>query len=116
MLRFVGPLITCSLALASTSAIAQAGATPPSASGEPATQRTEGRGAYQHPRKVLPVSSALHWNRRQERMSYRSIFLSVSLGRKVALTRSQSAPRVLRVLRNSCHAQPIGAGSVIRSM
>jgi hypothetical protein len=44
MLRFVGPLITCSLALASTSAIAQAGATPPSASGEPATQRTEGRG------------------------------------------------------------------------
>ena len=43
MLRLVGPLITCSLALASTSAIAQAGATPPSPSGEAAAQRTEGR-------------------------------------------------------------------------
>ena len=43
MLRLVGPLITCSLALASTSAIAQAGATPPSASGEEAAQRIEGR-------------------------------------------------------------------------
>ena len=43
MLRLAGPFITCSLALASTSAIAQAGATPPSASGEKAAQRTEGR-------------------------------------------------------------------------
>jgi len=43
MLRLVGPLITCSLALASTSAIAQAGATPPSASGQEEAQRTEGR-------------------------------------------------------------------------
>jgi hypothetical protein len=43
MLRLAGPFITCSLALASTSAIAQAGATPPSPSGEAAAQRTEGR-------------------------------------------------------------------------
>jgi hypothetical protein len=43
MLRLVGPLITCSLAIASTSAIAQAGATPPSASGEESAQRIEGR-------------------------------------------------------------------------
>ena len=43
MLRLFGPLIACSMALASTSAIAQAGATPPSASGEEAAQRTEGR-------------------------------------------------------------------------
>ena len=56
MLRFVGPLITCSLALASTSAIAQAGATPPSASGEQATQRTEGRG---QPASAPSVASEL---------------------------------------------------------
>ena len=43
LLRLAGPFITCSLALASTSAIAQAGATPPSPSGEAAAQRTEGR-------------------------------------------------------------------------
>src|SRR3984885_1943542 len=43
MLRLAGPFITCSLALASTSAIAQAGATPPSPSGEAAAQRTQGR-------------------------------------------------------------------------
>ena len=43
MLRLVGPLIAFSLALASTSAIAQAGATPPSASGQEEAQRTEGR-------------------------------------------------------------------------
>ena len=43
MLRLVGPFITCLLALASTSAIAQAGATPPPASGDEAAQRTEGR-------------------------------------------------------------------------
>jgi len=44
MLRLFGPLITCSMALASTSAIAQAGATPPSASVQEAAQRTEGQG------------------------------------------------------------------------
>jgi Transglycosylase SLT domain/SPOR domain len=44
MLRLVGPLVAFSLALVSTSAIAQAGATPPSASGEEAVQRTEGQG------------------------------------------------------------------------
>src|SRR6185312_10756988 len=38
-----GPLIACSMALASTSAIAQAGATPPSAGTQEASQRTEGR-------------------------------------------------------------------------
>ena len=43
MLRLVGPFITCLLALASTPAIAQAGATRPSASGEEAAQRTEGQ-------------------------------------------------------------------------
>jgi hypothetical protein len=43
MLRLAGPFITCSLALASTSAIAQAGATPPSPNGETAALRTEGR-------------------------------------------------------------------------
>ena len=43
MLRLVGPLIACSLALMSTSAIAQAGATPPSASGEEAIPPTEVR-------------------------------------------------------------------------
>jgi hypothetical protein len=42
MLRLVGPFITCLLALMSTSAIAQAGATPPPASGEEAAQRIEG--------------------------------------------------------------------------
>ena len=43
MLRLVGPFIICSLALANTQAIAQAGATPPPAGGEEAAQRTEGR-------------------------------------------------------------------------
>jgi len=43
MLRLVGPLILCSLALANTPAIAQAGTTPPPASGEEAAHRTEGR-------------------------------------------------------------------------
>ena len=43
MLRLVGPFITCLLALASTSAIAQAGATPPPASGKETAPRTEGR-------------------------------------------------------------------------
>jgi hypothetical protein len=36
-------------------------------------------------------------------MGYRLIFLSASYGRKVASTRSRSAPRALRALRNSCH-------------
>jgi hypothetical protein len=40
MLRLFGPFITCSLALASTSAIAQAGAAPPSPSEEASAQRT----------------------------------------------------------------------------
>ena len=56
MLRLVGPLITCSLALASTSAIAQAGATPPSASGEEAAQRIEGR---EQPASAPSVASEL---------------------------------------------------------
>ena len=51
MLRLVGPLIVCSLALASTPAIAQAGATPPPASGEEAVNN-------QHPRQVLPAGFA----------------------------------------------------------
>ena len=56
MLRLVGPFITCLLALASTSAIAQAGATPPSASGEEAAQRTEGR---EQPASAPSVASEL---------------------------------------------------------
>ena len=56
MLRLVGPFITCSLALASTSAIAQAGATPPSASGEEAAQRTEGQ---EQPASAPSVASEL---------------------------------------------------------
>jgi Transglycosylase SLT domain/SPOR domain len=42
MLRLIGSFIVCSLALADTPAIAQAGATPPSAGVEEAMQRTEG--------------------------------------------------------------------------
>ena len=49
-------IITCSLALASTSAIAQAGATPPSASGEEAAQRIEGR---EQPASAPSVASEL---------------------------------------------------------
>ena len=56
MLRLVGPFITCSLALASTSAIAQAGATPPSPSGAEAAQRTEGR---EQPASAPSVGSEL---------------------------------------------------------
>ena len=41
MLRLIGLSITFLLALAGTSAIAQAGATPPSARGEEPVQRTE---------------------------------------------------------------------------
>src|SRR3974390_1931802 len=43
MLRLVGPFIICLLALASTPAIGQASATPPSASGEEAAKRAESR-------------------------------------------------------------------------
>jgi Transglycosylase SLT domain/SPOR domain len=43
MLRLIGPFIVCSLALANTPAIAQAGATPPPAGGEEAAQHTEGQ-------------------------------------------------------------------------
>ena len=43
MLRLAGPFITCSLALASASAFAQAGATPPPPDGGAAAHRTEGR-------------------------------------------------------------------------
>jgi len=56
MLRLVGPFITCLLALMSTSAIAQAGATPPPASGEEAAQRTEGR---EQPASAPSVASEL---------------------------------------------------------
>ncbi len=73
-------------------------------------------GNNQHPRQVLPMSFALAWSRRQQRMDYRSIFLSASYGKKVASTRWRSAPRALKALRNSCRQLPIGAGSVIHSM
>ena len=56
MLRLVGPFITCLLALASTPAIAQAGATRPSASGEEAAQRTEGQ---EQPASAPSVTSEL---------------------------------------------------------
>src|SRR6478672_11583748 len=56
MLRLVGPFITCLLALASTPAIAQAGATRPSASGEEAAQRTEGQ---EQPASAPSVASEL---------------------------------------------------------
>ena len=56
MLRLVGPFITCLLALMSTPAIAQAGATPPSASGEEAAQRTEGQ---EQPASAPSVTSEL---------------------------------------------------------
>ena len=91
MLRLVGPLIVCSLAV-------------------PKARNS------QHPRQVLPVSFAIRWSRRRPRMGYPSIFLSVSFGRKVALMRLQSAQRALRALRNSCQEPPIGGGSVIHSM
>ena len=115
VLRLVGPFIICSLALANTPAIAQAGATPPLASGEGPLSMPKAK-SRQHPCQVLSVSFALRWSKRQQRMDYRSIFLSVSYGRKVVSTRWQSAPRVLRALRNSCREPPIGAGSVIHSM
>ena len=56
------------------SAIAQAGATPLPASGEAAAQQPASA-----PR--LLVSFARRWSRRQERMDYRSIFLSASYGK-----------------------------------
>ena len=68
------------------------GATRPSASEEAIPKARNN----QHPRQVLPVNFAIRWSRRQQRMDYRSIFLSESYGRKVASTPSRSAPRALR--------------------
>ena len=47
----------------------------------------------QHRRQVSPVSFALRWSRRQQRMDYRSIFLSASYGRKVASMRLAVSPK-----------------------
>jgi DNA-binding protein H-NS len=85
------------------------GATPPPASGK----RLSKVGSNQHPRQVLLVSFARHWSGRPQRMDCRLIFLSVSYGRKVASTRSRSARRALRALRNSCHRPRIGAGAEV---
>jgi hypothetical protein len=56
MLRLVGPFIIYSLTFANAPAIAQAGATPPSASGEEAAQRTEGR---EQPASAPSIASEL---------------------------------------------------------
>ena len=95
MLRLVGPFITCLLALMSTSAIAQAGATPPPASGEEAAQRTEGR---EQPASAPSVASELCPTLEQAAAEngLPLDFLSESYGRKVASTPSRSAPRALR--------------------
>ena len=114
MLRLVGPFITCLLALASTSAIAQAGATPPPASEDEAAQVPKA-GNNLHPRQVLPVSFALRWSRRRQRMGYRSIFLSASYGRKVASMRVRSARRAPQASRNSCRRPPVGMALPTRS-
>jgi hypothetical protein len=115
LLRLAGPFITCSLALASTSAIAQAGATPPSPSGEAAAQRTEGR---EQPASAPSVANELCPSLEQAAAEngLPFDFLSASYGKKVASTRWRSAPRALKALRNSCRQLPIGAGSVIHSM
>ena len=69
-----------------------------------------------HQRQLLPVSFAPRWSRQQQKMDYHSIFLSASSGKKVDSTRWRSAPRALKVLRNSCRELPTGEDSVIHLM
>ena len=80
MLRLVGPFITGSLALASTSAIAKAGVMRPSSIASELCPTLEQAAAE----NGLPFD-----------------FLFPSDGKKVASTPWQSAPKALKALRNS---------------
>src|SRR6185437_2896488 len=112
MLRLVGSSIVYSLALANTPAIAQAGATPPSANVEEAIQHTEGG---DRPASTPSIAGELCPTLEQAAAEngLPFDFLFVSYGKKVGSMRWRSAPMALKVLRSSCHELPTGGGLVI---
>ena len=95
MLRLVGPFIVCSLALANTPAIAQAGATPLPASGEAAAQQPASA-----PSVAGELCPTLEQAAGENGLPF-DFFVRASYGKKVASTRWRSAPRALKALRNS---------------
>ena len=107
MLRLVGPLIVCSLALANTPAIAQAGATPPPASGEEAARRTEGP---EQPASAPSTASELCHTLEQaaaENGLPVDFFVRV-IWQESRLMRRLSVPRAREGSPNSCRRPPAG--------